>query len=143
MVIDIIENTELSSKKQGFLKGLEVNDNGTINLDFEKLKISFRNSFDDFIEENETSEEEPDYSITDWHYGFMCIHVNLFNMNLFKDNFLEKINSIIDENGECAFQFECYENDDVFRGDCGIKKDCLYATKKFHDSNLLSFIMKK
>ncbi|PID77764.1 MAG: hypothetical protein CSB21_03960 [Deltaproteobacteria bacterium] len=92
---------------------------------WQKLKRDFSSRFIDF-----SSENLEDYELTDWHDEINCLYVYVYNEKFYNNEFIPAILKILNDNGECFAQFECYDDEKQFIGNFQI-----YPDKVIFDEN--------
>ncbi len=85
---------------------------------WQKLQRNFSSRFGDF-----SSENLEDYELTDWHDEINCLYVYLYNEKFYNTAFISTVLQILNDNGECFAQFECYDDMKQFLGNFQIYVD--------------------
>jgi len=85
-----------------------------------ELQKNFVKEFKEF-----TSYSSKDYELPDWHHGIMCLWVYLYNEQFYDANFINRVLAILERNGDCFAEFECYSNDQEYIGNFQVYKDLL------------------
>ncbi len=107
--------------------------------DTEKTFREWKKLQNDFVSEfGEFSEEEPeDYELPEWHHETKCLYVYLYNEKFYNKEFIPRILQIVNDNGNCFAQFECYDDNLGLLGDFQVYKDIVVFSKLFEKSGTI------
>ncbi len=92
---------------------------------WQKIKRDFSERFSNF-----SSENLEDYELTDWHDEINCLYVYVYNEKFYNNAFISAILQILNDNGDCFAQFECYDDEEQFIGNFQV-----YPDKVIFDEN--------
>ena len=69
--------------------------------------------------------------------GTKCLWVYLYNEEFYNTDFIPKILKILDSNGDCFAQFECYDDKQELIGYIQIYKDLVLFDELFETSGFI------
>lgn len=115
----------------------EIEDNKKTYNEWRKLQNDFAKNFSEFSLNNPV-----EYELPEWHHGTKSLWVYLYNENFYNRDFIPKILNILNANGVCFAQFECYNDSQELIGDFQVYKDKVCFDELFESSGFIQRLCK-